>query len=111
MENQSVWKYKVLGRINCWLPISSFARNLRFITPVASTTAVVPATANYAMSVGAYDPSNNRVISTSSRGPNRIGDLCPDFVAPSNGSTSISAAIAAGIAALLLSGVLYRQIT
>ncbi len=102
-----IWKIRVygntiLGRINCWLPISSFAGNLKFITPVASTTAVVPTTANYVMSVGAYDPSNNRVISTSGRGPNRLGDLCPDFVAPSNGSTSISAAIAAGIAALLL---------
>lgn len=102
-----IWRIRVygdtsFGRIDCWLPIESLVKNVRFVMPSASTTAVVPSTANYVMTVGAYDPLNNRIISSSGRGPSRIGILKPDFVAPSNGSTAISAAISAGVAALLL---------
>ena len=42
------------------------------------------------------------MIPSSGRGPTRDGRLKPDFVAPTNYSTSISAAISAGVAALLL---------
>ena len=102
-----IWRIRVygdtsFGRIDCWLPIESLVKNVRFVTPSAAATAVVPSTANYVMTVGAYDPLNNRIISSSGRGPGRTGILKPDFVTPSNGSTAISAGISAGVAALLL---------
>lgn len=102
-----IWKIRVygntsFGRVDCWLPIASLVKNVKFVTPTANTTVVVPSTANYVMTVGAYDSLNNRIISTSGRGPSRIGILKPDFVAPSNGSGAISASISAGVAALLL---------
>lgn len=102
-----IWKIRVFGdnsieKINCWLPISTLVDNVNFLAPVAGSTAIVPSTANYVNIVGAYNSSNNNIISSSSRGPNRVGILRPDYVAPSNGSTSISAAISAGVAALLL---------
>ncbi len=108
-----IWKIRVfgntvLGRINCWLPLSYFAENLKFLSPSVSTTVVTPSTALSVISVGAYDSLNNRMIASSGRGPTRDGRLKPDFVAPSNSSTSISAAISAGVAALLLEWGLVR---
>ncbi len=102
-----IWRIRVygetsMGKIDCWLPVESLVKNVRFVTPSPSSTAVVPSTANYVMTAGAYDPVNNRIISSSGRGPSRIGILKPDFAAPSNGSAAISAAITAGVAALLL---------
>lgn len=108
-----IWKIRVfgntvLGKVNCWLPISGFAENLRFLTSNVNTTIVTPSTANSVISVGAYDTLNNRMVASSGRGPTRDGRLKPDFVAPSNSSTSISAAISAGVAALLLEWGLVR---
>lgn len=110
---QGIWKIRVfgntvLGRVNAWLPISSFVEDIRFLSPNVNTTIVTPSTANSVMSVGAYDTMNNRMIASSGRGPTRDGRLKPDFVAPSNSSTCISAAISAGIAALLLEWGLVR---
>lgn len=102
-----IWRVRVYGstafeKIDCWLPVSGLVRGVRFVDPSAGTTVTVPSTAHYVMSVGAYDSLNNRIISTSGRGPARNGMLKPDFVAPSKGSSAISAAISAGVSALLL---------
>ncbi len=102
-----VWRIRVygetrIGKVNCWLSMESFLSGIRFLSPVVSTTITVPSSAEDVISVGAYNPQSNSIIPTSSRGPNRLNDLKPDFVAPSNGATEISAAIVAGIASLLL---------
>lgn len=102
-----IWKIRVfgntvLGRINCWLPISSFADDLKFLLPNVNTTVVTPSTAYAVITTGAYDTIDNKMIASSGRGPTRDGRLRPDFVAPSNLSTSISAAITAGVSALFL---------
>ena len=104
---EGIWKIRVYGRttlgtINCWLPLSTFGNDVKFLTPVTATTVVNPATALSAIAVGAYDTENNRVAASSGRGPTRDGRLKPDFAAPSVSSTAISAAITAGVAALLL---------
>lgn len=97
-----VYGNTVLGKINCWLPITEFASDLKFLSPNVNTTLVSPSTAFNVMTVGGYDTINNKMIPSSGRGPTRDGRLKPDFVAPTNYSTSISAAISAGVAALLL---------
>ncbi len=102
-----IWRVRVygrtvLGKVSCWLPISSLVKNVKFVSPVANVTAVVPSTSNNIMTVGAYEPISGKMIGTSGRGPSRVGIVKPDFAAPSNGSTGISAAISAGATALLL---------
>lgn len=97
-----VYGNTVLGKINCWLPITEFASDIKFLSPNVNTTLVTPSTAFNVMSVGGYDTISNKMIPSSGRGPTRDGRLKPDFVAPTNYSTSISASISAGVAALLL---------
>ncbi len=97
-----VYGNTVLGKINCWLPITEFANDIKFLSPNVNTTLVTPSTAFNVMSVGGYDTISNKMIPSSGRGPTRDGRLKPDFVAPTNYSTSISASISAGVAALLL---------
>ena len=97
-----VYGNTVLGKINCWLPITEFASDIKFLSPNVNTTLVTPSTAFNVMSVGGYDTISNKMIPSSGRGPTKDGRLKPDFVAPTNYSTSISASISAGVAALLL---------
>ncbi|MEI3162678.1 MAG: S8 family peptidase [Lachnospirales bacterium] len=97
-----VYGNTVLGKINCWLPITEFASDIKFLSPNVNTTLVTPSTAFNVMSVGGYDTISNKMIPSSGRGPTRDGRLKPDFVAPTNYSTRISASISAGVAALLL---------
>jgi hypothetical protein len=103
-----VWNIRVYGdslsgQIHAWLPVSEFIeRDTLFLTPDSFTTATTPSTADNVLCVGAYKPSDGTIYPYSGRGPTRSGRVLPDIIAPSEGSTSVAAAIAGGCAALLL---------
>jgi len=118
-----LWKLRVFGdmiidgRFNIWMPISSLWNNSTyFLRPEVDVTATIPSTAPALITVGAYNAANGSIFVSSSRGPNRLDELCPDFVAPgvnvigvvpggSNSTmtgTSVAAAITAGACALML---------
>ncbi len=102
-----VWRIRVYGTsiyspINCWLPISNLVSGVTFLSPDIYSTVTVPGTLYEAMTVGAYDYRARAMVPTSGRGPTRDNVLKPEIAAPSTGATSISAAVTAGAAALLL---------
>lgn len=102
-----IWRIRVYGTsvyspINCWLPISNLVSGVSFLSPDIYSTVTVPGTLYEAMTVGAYDYRARAMIPTSGRGPTRDNVLKPEIAAPSTGATSISAAVTAGAAALLL---------
>ena len=63
-----VYGNTVLGKINCWLPITEFASDLKFLSPNVNTTLVSPSTAFNVMTVGGYDTINNKMIPSSGGG-------------------------------------------
>jgi len=118
-----IWKLRVYGdliidgRYNIWMPVSSlWSDSTYFLQPEVSITVTTPATAPALISVGAYNSVDGSIFISSSRGPNRRGEITPDLVAPGvnvigvfpggiNGTmtgTSVSAAITAGACALIL---------
>ena len=118
-----LWRLRVYGdlvidgRFNIWMPISTLWNNSAyFLQPEVNITVTTPSTAPLLISVGAYNSFDGSIYVASSRGPNRLEDLCPDFVAPgvnvtsvvpggANGvmtGTSVAAAITAGACALLM---------
>lgn len=118
-----LWRLRVYGdlvidgRFNIWMPISSLWNNSAyFLQPEVNITVTTPSTAPILISVGAYNSFDGSIYVSSSRGPNRLEDLCPDFVAPgvnvtsvvpggANGvmtGTSVAAAITAGACTLLM---------
>jgi len=118
-----LWRLRVYGdlvidgRYNIWMPISSLWNNAAyFLQPELRITITTPATSPSLISVGAYNSFNGSIYVSSSRGPNRLEDLSPEFVAPgvnvtsvvpggANGimtGTSVAAAITAGACALIL---------
>jgi len=104
------------GTFHSWLPITGFVSpNVEFVTPVPTTTIVVPGTAISVITVGAYDSANNQLYVNSSWGPTRLPQISPDLTAPGVNvlgafptgggamtGTSVAAAITAGAAALAL---------
>lgn len=107
----------VSGIYHVWLPISAFiAANTRFLKPDPQVTVTLPGTAEYTISVGAYDYVDNSIYVASGRGPNSVGIIKPDFIAPGVNvigpsltggfttyvGTSTAAAITSSAAALLL---------
>ncbi|MGL6197990.1 MAG: S8 family serine peptidase [Lachnospiraceae bacterium] len=118
-----LWRLRVYGdlvidgRFNIWMPISSLWNNSAyFLQPEVNITVTTPSTAPILISVGAYNSFDGSIYVSSGRGPNRLEDLCPDFVAPgvnvtsvvpggANGvmtGTSVAAAITAGACALVM---------
>lgn len=79
-----------LGDYELWMPASG-VRNLgtRFLNPNASATLTIPSTAQYAISVGAYDSATDQPAAFSGRG-NTWGtnQIKPDLVAPGVAVTS-----------------------
>ena len=104
------------GTYHAWLPLTGFVSpTVEFLTPTPYYTIVVPATAIGLIAVGAYNGANNSLYVRSSWGPTRLPFMSPDLVAPGVNviglypsgygpmdGTSVSAAITAGAAALLL---------
>ena len=104
------------GEYHSWLPISyQVSPEVQFMNPIPEYTIVYPGNALKAIVSGAYDTSNNSLYVSSSWGPTRLPRIAPDFVAPGVNisgvfptgfgtmtGTSVSAAIAAGAAAILL---------
>ena len=106
----------VSGDYQAWLPISGQVdRSVEFIRPVSEYTIVFPATAFKTIVTGAYNSFDGSLFIESSWGPTRIGKPAPDFAAPgvqvggiypegvgTMTGTSVSAAVTAGAAALML---------
>ncbi len=104
------------GEYHSWLPITyQVSPEVQFMKPVPEYTIVYPANSRKAIITGAYDTSNNSLYVASSWGPTRLPSIAPDFVAPGVNvrgvfpagfgtmtGTSVSAAMAAGAAAILL---------
>lgn len=118
-----LWRLRVYGdliidgRFNIWMPIASLWNNSAyFLQPEVNITLTTPSTSAALIAVGAYSSTSGSIYVSSSRGPNRLDDLAPDFVAPgvnvtsvvpggANGimtGTSVAAAITAGACALIL---------
>lgn len=119
-----IWKIRLFkenvlnGRYDIWLPMERFIReDTKFLNPDPYTTICEPGNASGPMTVTAYDHRNDTLYFQSSRGYTRDDRVKPDFAAPGvnvqgpflNGrygtvtGTSVSAAVAAGCAVLLLS--------
>lgn len=104
------------GTYHAWLPLTGFVSpTVEFLTPTPYYTIVVPATSMGPITVGAYNSANNSLFIRSSWGPTRLPSMAPDLVAPGVNviglyptgygpmdGTSVSTAITAGAAALLL---------
>ena len=104
------------GTYHAWLPLTGFVSpTVEFLTPTPYYTIVVPATSMGPITVGAYNGNNNSLYIRSSWGPTRLPSMAPDLVAPGVNviglyptgygpmdGTSVSTAITAGAAALLL---------
>ncbi|MCC8103186.1 MAG: S8 family peptidase [Clostridiales bacterium] len=117
-----IWRIRIVssapsnGFFHLWLPIHGFVDpQIRFLTPDADTTLVIPSCAMSPVSAGTWNAYNNSLFLHSGRGYTRNGIVKPDFVSPgvqvtcpaAGGSyTSITgscaaAAVTAGAAALL----------
>ncbi|MBE6022935.1 MAG: peptidase S8 [Cellulosilyticum sp.] len=105
------------GSFHIWLPRRGFIdENTTFLQPDPSYTVQIPATAEYVIVVGAYDPVDDSIYVASGRGPTTANVIKPDFIAPGVNvqgprvggglttfvGTSTAAAITAGASALLL---------
>ena len=117
-----IWTISVHGEIvlngeyHLWLPLTGFVDpETTFFDPDSYYTTVLPSNAAGVITCGAYNSQNNSLYLKSSRGPSRRPAMKPDLVAPGvniagvfpggNGlmsGTSVSAAITAGICALVL---------
>lgn len=106
----------VSGEYQAWLPITGQVDDsVEFLRPVSEYTIVFPATAQRDIVCGAYNSLDGSLLISSSWGPSRSGKPAPDLVAPgvqvagvypegygTMTGTSVSAAITAGAAALLM---------
>jgi subtilisin family serine protease len=115
----NIFKEKILnGRFDIWIPIEKFLKpDTKFLNPDPYTTICEPGNAAGPMTVTAYDNKSDAIFFQAGRGYTRDGRTKPDFAAPGvnvygtalNGryrtatGTSVSAAVAAGCAVLLLS--------
>ncbi len=105
----------ISGEYHAWLPMTGFiSPDVEFTSPTPNYTVVIPSTSQGALSVGAYNDSENSLYINSSWGPTVGAKVSPDFVAPgvnvsgiypfgsgNMSGTSVSAAITAGAAALM----------
>ncbi|MCC8051967.1 MAG: S8 family peptidase [Clostridiales bacterium] len=111
-------------KFHIWLPISGLVDpGIRFTSPDADTTLVVPSCAPSVLSVGSWNAYENSLYPYSGRGYTRNGLVKPDFVSPGvrlscpavGGSYSsitgscAASALTAGAAALLLESGLMQE--
>lgn len=116
----------VTGNYYAWLPITGqIDPSIEFLKPVPEYTIVFPATSVRSITIGAYNSFDGSLFVSSSWGPTRLPRPAPDFVAPGVNvrgifptgvgtmtGTSVSAAVTAGAAALLLEwGIVQGHIT
>lgn len=104
------------GSYQAWLPITGQVDpSVEFLRPVPEYTVVYPSAAARTICCGAYNSFDGSLLVSSSWGPTRSAKPAPDLVAPgvrigglypegegSMTGTSVSAAVCAGAAALLL---------
>ncbi|MGB8450825.1 MAG: S8 family peptidase [Anaerocolumna sp.] len=121
--NPGTWKFKVYGQSNLsagfhiWLPMGNMISNSTYFTkPNIYTTLLAPGSAAIPISITAYNDDNNSLYIESSRGYTRSDTVKPDLAAPgvnyiapnqnkefvSYSGTSVAAAHATGIVAMLL---------
>ena len=119
---QGIWEITLYGdevidgSYWAWLPITGQVDpSVEFLSPIPEYTIVYPAAAARTITCGAYNSFDGSLLVSSSWGPTRQPKIAPDFVAPgvrvggiypegtgTMTGTSVSAAITAGAAALLL---------
>ncbi len=120
-----IWRFRVYGRsgggaaqgFNIWLPMTGFiSANTYFIRSDPYTTILSIGNARIPITITAYNVQDDSLYLNASRGYTRIGVIKPDLAAPgvdvigptleqgfaAATGTSISAAHAAGIAAMLM---------
>lgn len=129
-----VWTIEVYNEINffgsyrMWLPMERFiSPDTVFLRPSPDTTLTSPADAENIISVAAYQYRDNSIYLNSGRGYRADGSIRPDLAAPgvdiegyipapgntlrrvARSGSSVSSAIMAGAAALLLEWAIVRQ--
>ncbi len=73
----------VVGNYFMWLPAGSRLNpNTKFLLPSVETTLTIPSTAQYAITVGAYDSATDSLAPFSGRGYTVNRMIKPDLVAP-----------------------------
>lgn len=118
-----IWKLRIYqeevygGRFDLWMPISAFIQGEAvFLRPDPETTVTEPGNGESGMTVSAYSMETGGIYLDSSRGYTRNERIKPDLAAPGAGilgpvrgglytrrsGTSVAAALAAGIALLLM---------
>lgn len=125
MENPTngIWKLRIFqeevygGRFDLWMPITSFIQGEAvFLRPDPETTITEPGNSEESMTITAYSTETEGIYLESSRGYTRNGRVKPDLAAPgvnvrgpirgglytARSGTSVAAALAAGVALLLM---------
>ena len=125
MENPTngIWKLRIFqeevygGRFDLWMPITPFIQGEAvFLRPDPETTVTEPGNSGENITIAAYDTNTEGIYLESSRGFTRNGMVKPDLAAPgvnvrgpirgglytNRSGTSAAAALAAGIAVLLM---------
>lgn len=125
-----IWNLQVFSSrknrdFHIWLPITGFTDpDVRFLSPDPYTTLTLPSSAEFAISVSAYDSSSQSLFIHSGRGFTRRSVIKPDICSPGVNITgpsinnsysqrtgsSMAAALCSGTAALLLEWGLNRPI-
>lgn len=123
---QGVWNIRVNstgniigGKFDLWLPVTPFlSEDTYFLEPSPYITITEPGYVQSAITVTAYQSSNNSIYALSGRGFSRNNLVVPDIAAPGVNvssafgevtGTDISAAIAAGGCAQLLEWAVIRE--
>lgn len=125
MENPAngIWKLRIFqeevygGRFDLWMPITPFIQGEAvFLKPDPETTVTEPGNSAENLTIGAYNSDTEGIYLDSSRGFTRNGMVKPDLAAPGvnvrgpirgglytrRSGTSVAAALAAGIAVLMM---------
>lgn len=118
-----IWKLRVFqeeiygGRFDLWMSITPFIQGEAvFLKPDPETTVTEPGNGSQSITISAYSTETEGIYLDSSRGFTRDGLVKPDMVAPgvnvrgpirgglytNRSGTSVAAALAAGIATLLM---------
>lgn len=100
------------GQFDIWLPITEFlSSDTYFLQPSPYTTITEPGYVDTAVTVAAYQTSNNSIATTSGRGFARNNAIVPEIAAPgvdvstpygNRSGTSVASAITAGACAQLM---------
>lgn len=117
--SKGVWNIRIIsegntvgGQFDIWLPITEFlSSDTYFLEPDPYTTITEPGYVDTAVTVAAYQTSNNSIAASSGRGFARDNAIVPEIAAPgvnvstpygNRSGTSVAAAITAGGCAQLM---------